>query len=323
MNEVELSSAAKALLDAAKSDGPSAAARAKIWGGVASAGAAGAAGGAGSASAPGASSGAGGASVSSGGAGGGIGAGAGGSAVAANLQAAAALLGGGKLLALGALFGSAVTVGVAATLIGLRPMPQLRPDPQEAPVAVRAPQTYATGSMGGTRPPPRALGTGSLGAPGDARFEALLPAREIAGDGTIPRDPRSGAAESETPGSGRLGAGAPRRAGEAAGATPAEAIARSGGGASTAAGPRVRIVREDTLMRESALVAEARGALMRGDFDGALRAIRATRPMKHRELEPEELSIEAHALRGLGRDDDAFAVELTLRSRFPDHALSR
>src|SRR5262249_6324066 len=86
---------------------------------------------------------------------------------------------------------------------------------------------------------------------------------------------------------------------------------------------RVRVVREDTLMRESALVAEARGALMRGDAEKALAVLRGAKALKHRELEPEELSLEAKALRAAGREDAAIETERVLRTKFPEHALAR
>ena len=85
----------------------------------------------------------------------------------------------------------------------------------------------------------------------------------------------------------------------------------------------MRAVHEDTLMRESALVGEARGALMRGDSKAALAALDATKTLKHRELEPEELSLEAKALRAMGREGDAASLEIVLKSRYPDHALAR
>src|SRR4029078_1132279 len=90
-----------------------------------------------------------------------------------------------------------------------------------------------------------------------------------------------------------------------------------------AADTAVRAGREDTLMRESALVAEARGALIRGDAEGALASLRVTHMLKERALEPEELSIEARALRALGRDGEAMVTDSLLKSRYPEHALSR
>jgi hypothetical protein len=88
-----------------------------------------------------------------------------------------------------------------------------------------------------------------------------------------------------------------------------------------ATGPRP--VAEDSLTREASLVAEARGALGRGDAQGALRAVRAARALPSRKLEPEELAVEAQALRALGRDDEAKGVDVTLRSHYPDSALAR
>jgi hypothetical protein len=85
----------------------------------------------------------------------------------------------------------------------------------------------------------------------------------------------------------------------------------------------IQAVVEDPLMHEAALVAEARGSLMRGDAIGALRTIRAAGALSPRALEPEELSIESRALRVLGRDAEAAQVDVELRSRYPEHALSR
>jgi TolA-binding protein len=41
------------------------------------------------------------------------------------------------------------------------------------------------------------------------------------------------------------------------------------------------------------------------------------------QLGPEELTVEAQALRALGRDDQAKDVDSTLRKRFPESALAR
>jgi hypothetical protein len=83
MKESSLSPTARALIDAAKSDGPRAAARAKMWGAVSSATGIAVAGG----------------------------------AVAGTSAVAAASS--GKLLAAGALFGSALTVGIAVAIVRL------------------------------------------------------------------------------------------------------------------------------------------------------------------------------------------------------------
>ena len=88
-----------------------------------------------------------------------------------------------------------------------------------------------------------------------------------------------------------------------------------------ASGPTEAV--EDSLMREASLVAEARGALARGDAAGALRSLRAAESLAQRQLEPEELALESQALRATGKSDEAKTVGSALKTRFPDHALSR
>jgi hypothetical protein len=77
------------------------------------------------------------------------------------------------------------------------------------------------------------------------------------------------------------------------------------------------------LAEEARLVTEARTALVGGDASGALALLRKTHRFASRALEPEELSLEARALRALGRADEAAALELALKARFPSHALAR
>jgi hypothetical protein len=79
----------------------------------------------------------------------------------------------------------------------------------------------------------------------------------------------------------------------------------------------------DALAREAALVAEARSALVRGEPDVALGALRAAEALPARAMEPEELSLRARALRASGHDAEATLVEDQLRARFPDNALAR
>ena len=82
-------------------------------------------------------------------------------------------------------------------------------------------------------------------------------------------------------------------------------------------------VAPDTLGREAELVAEARGAVVRGEPDAALSAIHAAQALRAHALAPEELSLEVRALRALGRDDEANDAEDRLRTQYPDHALAR
>jgi hypothetical protein len=87
--------------------------------------------------------------------------------------------------------------------------------------------------------------------------------------------------------------------------------------------PASKTTPEDALAREASLVVEAREALGRGDPQSALRAIRAARMLPSHQLGPEELAVEARALRALGKDDQAKDVDSTLRKRFPESALAR
>ncbi|MGH7281885.1 MAG: hypothetical protein ACRELY_10205, partial [Polyangiaceae bacterium] len=74
---------------------------------------------------------------------------------------------------------------------------------------------------------------------------------------------------------------------------------------------------DDMLARELALFAEARRELLTGDATAALKSVRAARSLEARQLEPEEMSLEARALRQLGRDSEAQRVESQLRTMYP------
>lgn len=80
---------------------------------------------------------------------------------------------------------------------------------------------------------------------------------------------------------------------------------------------------EDRLAREAALVSRARSALVSGDPQTALALVREARRTGANALTPEEMSLEARALRALGRADEAAAVDVALRLSHPNHALVR
>jgi hypothetical protein len=80
---------------------------------------------------------------------------------------------------------------------------------------------------------------------------------------------------------------------------------------------------ESGLAEEATLVTAARNALLRGEPARALSLVRATAHLGTRALEPEEMGLEARALRALDRTDEAAVVELNLRKRYPGHALAR
>ncbi|HEY6463836.1 MAG TPA: hypothetical protein VIY73_26885, partial [Polyangiaceae bacterium] len=253
MTEPRLSAATRALLRAAKTDAPGAAARAKVWSGVAaSVGGAGAAGAAGIAAATGSSV-APGASAAAGG-------------------AAAAT----KLLTNGTLLGGTITVGLAAALIRVGPAPS--PTPPAASIAGRAQVVVLDGPASPARnvPPPPVEHDDPpvpLASPPGALFPTAVTVMTGATGVTSAPRPRASSRPSSP-----------------ANAPPTTSAA-------------------DTFPREASLVAEAHAAMMRGDARSALRMVHAARALPSHALGPEELTLEAQALRILGRDDDARDAE--------------
>ncbi len=263
---------AKSLLESAKNETPSAAAKAKVWSGVAASFAAGGA-------ATGAV-----ASVAPAAAGGGI------AAVAS-----------AKMLVLGALLGSAVTLGIAATTFYLRvqPLPPLAPAVAMAPMALRAAQDGDPSSLAISPPPQTSAPTSPLASADATVAPVALVAAPVAVRAVVK----------------------PTVATVARGARSARSATGAAKQASTASVPADD--GEDALMREASLVAEARSALRRGDPSAALSAIRAARKLPSHQLVPEEMALEAQALRGLGRGTEANGVGNALRDQYPDHALAR
>ena len=82
-----------------------------------------------------------------------------------------------------------------------------------------------------------------------------------------------------------------------------------------------RVSERDRLAREARMVNEARGALHRGEPDVALRIVRAARFQPGARLVPEELTVEAQALRATGDEAGAQRVLDELASKFPDGQL--
>jgi hypothetical protein len=308
---MQLSSPAKALFAAAKGDGPNAAARAKIWSGVA--------------------------------AGAGLGVAAGTTSIAAGASASAS-----KLIAIGALLGSAVTVGLTLAVLKVAtPHAATVPPTVLAPSVVspsEAAMTSSGGLGGGLGVSPRRPGSvgvlpngpggvgvlpngaGGLGVSPDRSGVAGEPARAAASQLELDVANVAPPGVSGTAPVGVGGGGDTTASGDAKSAAAPAVTAGARHGATTKHFVKqapIEDVEEDPLMHEAALVAEARGSLVRGDALGALRTIRAASGLRQRALEPEELSIESRALRAMGRDTEAAGVDAELRSRFPDHALSR
>jgi hypothetical protein len=74
------------------------------------------------------------------------------------------------------------------------------------------------------------------------------------------------------------------------------------------------------LMREATLISDAQRALRRPDPEAALDHLEEVRRGGSHKMVPEELSVRAHALRVLGRDAEAAAVEGTLKAKYPEWA---
>jgi len=198
----------------------------------------------------------------------------------------------------------------------------------------------AAGAAGSASTAPGALLTGGAGASKLLALGALLGGTVTVGLAAMLL--RLGPAPGETPGAhsapiAALAAAstAPRPdppppflpvlAPQAAAPTPTVSPRLTGpAGAGMAPSPRSAPASpDDSLAREASLVVEAREALGRGDPQSALRAIHAARMLPSHQLGPEELAVEARALRALGKDDQAKDVDSTLRKRFPESALAR
>jgi hypothetical protein len=78
----------------------------------------------------------------------------------------------------------------------------------------------------------------------------------------------------------------------------------------------------DRLAREARMVSEARGALHRGEPETALKIVRAARNQQGARLVPEELTVEAMALRAMGDEAGAQRAEADLAGKFPEQALA-
>ena len=242
------------------------------------------------------------------------------SSVAGGATAAAA---GGALLSskfvfAGALFGGAVTVGLAATMLLVHsssPQDAVEPRAAIAALETRAvvvpTETAARVAIAATAPDPvtaRPLPAGerrSIVSPG-------LPSATSTTNGqsapiAAPKDAPATPTVNEGGRVGQRGVG------------PARAQFASGLGADSVGTSET----EDALMREASLLAEARGALGRGDAAGALAKVRLARSLPSKQLSPEELALEAQALRALGKGTEASGAEEKLKAQYPDHALAR
>jgi hypothetical protein len=239
----------RSLIEAAKADAPTAAARTKVWTGVSSV--------------------------------------IGEAAAATGAAALAGTASAAKMLLIGTLFGGALTVGIGAALLFVAPAHH----PQGA-TAAAAPATHA------------------------APAAPLLKSSPFSMAAEVPRStPASNAGNAVNAGSAT---------GSEATRAPAERSVKAHPAHAAKATHAVVVDdRDDALAREASLLASARSALSRSDALSALQMVRRLRALPAGQLMPEELAVEAQALRALGLASDADQVDTTLRTRFPDSVLGR
>jgi hypothetical protein len=262
----------RSLIEAAKADAPSAAARAKVWSGVSS-------------------------TV--------------GSAAVAGGSAVAGAAGAAKMLVLGTLLGGSLTVGMGAAVLLLRGQPSHAP--ATVAFATPAPATAEGNSLSVLVPPSVVRTGGRVARAGLALADGRAAMATDTGDSTSVDEPKAVRADATRAGglaAVRMAATSPSVVGAAANAT-----ATAPGSGSTS--------RDDALAREASLLGQARAALLRSDALTALQIVRGLRALPSRQLVPEELAVEAQALRGLGLSDEAKALDTTLRSKYPDSVLDR
>ena len=250
----------RAMIAAARADGPSTAARANVWTGVSTM--------------------VGEAAVASG---------AGGAAATGSAGAA-------KMLVLGTLLGGTVTIGVGVAMLFIGRAPSPAPT-----MSVAAPA------------PGEGAELAALSMPALTPVPALDRAVAEASANPAPALGRTVVAASVNPPAHAFVIASPARlAGFETGKRPAPAHASL-----------PPVADSDSLAREASSLAEARRALARRDALSALQIVRDLHALPDRQLIPEELAVEAQALRGLGLDDEASQVETHLRVRFPDSVLGR
>ncbi|MEO8796275.1 MAG: hypothetical protein ABI551_00185 [Polyangiaceae bacterium] len=211
---------------------------------------------------------------------------------------------------IGALFGSAISIGVATFM--------LRSKSADPPVPVQT--VVVTSPEKGSAPPstlPANMATNgaanSMNLPVEPKA-ASTAMFEIAATPAVTPNARSTVNSDESSISNASGA--------LASTTKPSPRSHHDGAASTT--PKTTTSNDSLdglLSKEVGLVAEARRELLLGDAAAALKSVRAARSLEARQLEPEEMSLEARALRALARDVEAAKVENQLRSSYPDTTL--
>jgi hypothetical protein len=222
-------------------------------------------------------------------------------AAASGGTAGVAGVGAAKMLVVGTLLGGTVTAGLAATALYLRSVPTTTYPGMAVDRVAAVHDSFDPGT-------PRCLPAplASPTPPAADRREVPTPlATNLAGGNVVPVVYTSTPSSPETHSRGSGLRVVTTHAARVAGATTSPA---NGG---------------DDLAREAALLSSARSALAAGDAASALRSLRGASAIRDRQLVPEGLALEAQALRALGRDGEASAVEARIKALYPESALAR
>jgi hypothetical protein len=242
-----------------------------------------------------------------------------GASIAPQAAAAAATAKGGLLVTssltgmkgafIGALFGSALSIGVATFMLRAKPA-----DVPRAPLSAQAATTQvgdsskANESNSVSASTTQASSTNASASTTDVQeLDALLP-----NDPSSATSPKSGS--SQNSGTSAIAGATKSSSSNAKSMTDETQSLRS----KKSATPTSDLSPEDMLSREVSLVQEARRDLQNGDAASALKTVRAARSLEARQLEPEEMSLEAKALHLLGRHLEAAKIESQRRAMYPN-----
>jgi hypothetical protein len=233
-------------------------------------------------------------------------------AVATKGIATAAGLTGMKGAFIGALFGSAISIGVATFMLRTKPAPTPQNEIPRGPLSAQVAQ-----SNPGTNAQPN-------NAPNNATASAAAANAATTNTTEIDALPISTNAGSTVNTAGSTGSSTSTNGNMSHATTSLTAPSSTDDTTSRATKKKStsssdqNLSPDESLSRETALVAEARRDLQNGDAAAALKAARTARSLDARQFEPEEMKQEAAALRLLGRDTEAAKIESQRRTMYPN-----
>jgi trimeric autotransporter adhesin len=214
---------------------------------------------------------------------------------------------------IGALFGSAISIGVATFMMRAKPA-----EIPHAPLSTQAAAQVSDSARSNTASSPT-----SANANANTNAQAI----DLGGSNALPMTASASKSGSTVNSAGSSVSGSDSKSSTSTTSTiNAKSMTdetQSLHSKKSTSTPTSTLSPDDLLSREVSLVTEARRDLLVGDAASALKAARAARALEARQLEPEEMSLEARSLRALGRDAEATKVESQLRTMYPDQTLGR